>query len=228
MNFLAWAASRFGRSAPTATPLELRSFQRVEVRPRVVALPWERELYGYRPTRVLDEDGVQPEAGPLAEYQTVFPDRYVVWNRKRQLWEVRQLNRETGLDERYEFIFWFDTPPNPLTGEKRSEDEIADMIEGRSPELLRVFRNFDHDFVRERLRQRAEYNANRATYSSKMAERNRRAVASRIRDKKRNAAAQLNEVKRYLPTLAGEEKVPLVGVGIDFKSTETPGVLVCR
>lgn len=219
MNFLAWAASRFGRQAPAAQPLVVSSIASVEVRPRAVALPWEREaFFGHRRTRVDAEDGLQPEPGPLHEYQAIFPDRYVVWNRKRQLWEIRQLNRATGLDERYEFLFFFEAPPDPITGKPRTEDELALMIEERSPELLQVYRPFDHHFVRERLRQRAEYLENPATYSTRVAARNRARMVSRIREKKNNAAAQLNEVKRLLPTLAGEDRVPLVGVGIDLTS----------
>ena len=76
----------------------------VRVAPRLVDAPWNAPQRSV----VRREGWVQPDAGPLREYLAVFPWRYVRWEPKRQLWEIRQLNPVTGTDERIELVFQWD------------------------------------------------------------------------------------------------------------------------
>lgn len=197
----------------------------VDVRPRMVAPPWEECPW----RSVYQEADVQPEPGPLALYRSVWPHRYVTWNVKRQLFEIREENPVTGQDERVELLCFYDYPPDPETGEERTDEEVALMVENRVPGMVQRFLPFDYEFVRERLRQRSEMlqdlsrHADRKAgynrYAERIARRNRARRRSQIRDWSRETAAWLREDRRWLPVLeSGDpaDRTPQVAVGVNF------------
>jgi hypothetical protein len=195
----------------------------IRVGPRKVALPWENAM-GSAPARVCREGDVQPDRGPLEMYQSVFPDRYVKWEPRRQLWEIRQRNPFTGFDERVELIFEWAAPPDPETGEPRTAEELAYMLENRHPSLTKVYAPFDYEFVRRRLRERLDFLLlGTEKYQQRITARNRRRQRSRLGDVAREMAAGLNEIKRWLPVLETaqregvyrpHERTPLVRGGL--------------
>lgn len=146
---------------------------------------------------VLAEDYVEPDACALDLYLSVFPDRIVRWNRVKQLFEIRQSD-DVG-ESRIEFVFQYDAPPNPITGKELDEFELARLIEKQSPILEKCFRAFDHEFVRQRLRERTEYLHDGAEkYNQRIAERNRRRWKRLLRGVISEAAARIGENKHYL------------------------------
>jgi hypothetical protein len=164
------------------------------VRPRYVAPPWERDLYAARRVRVDQEADVAPESGPVALYRSVWPERYVVWNVKRQLFEIRQRNPDTGADERVELVFAYDAPPNPDTGLLRSLEELEEMVRQGHPSLVRVYQPFDYEFVRRRLRERTEFlAAGLKHYSRRVTGRNRQTATTRRRSVAREQAARIGD-----------------------------------
>lgn len=182
---------------------------RIRVAPRYVPPPWARRRWGR--ISVGTETGLEPEPGPLELYRSAFPWRRVVWNAREQLWEIRQRDPVTDEEYRYEFVFAWDAPPDSVTGELPSDDEVARMIEERSPRLVRVYRHFDHEFVWERLRQAHEFQRlGPKRYVNRVAELNARARGSRLRYTASENAAALAEIRRFLPALEGTQPAPVV------------------
>lgn len=185
--------------------------------PRVVAPPWERErIEATRPVSVGVEDYVEPEAGPLALYLSVFPTRTVSWNRQRQMFEITDSLAPGWRD----LVCTLDAPPDPVSATPRSPEEVAAMIESGSLDVRQVFRHFDYEFVNRRIREWFEFRHDGSVrYTDRLMARNRARTRRRHRAVAGNMAAGLNEIRRYFPVLAGDgDKVPLVPVGIDFTS----------
>jgi hypothetical protein len=157
----------------------------IAVRPRVVARPWDPEvtLRASRPTAVHREAHVEPEPGPLAEYLRVFPGRYVLWNVRRQLFEVRETDPDTGKDVRVALVCHRET--DPTTGHE-----------------AQLFRPFDWQYVEER---KAEWYLLRHEGADalhrKVEAQNARAWRTKRRDAAREMAAGLNDIKGWLPVL---------------------------
>lgn len=171
-------------------------------RPRYVAAPWERIT---RPVRVGLEDHVEPDPVALAMYLSVFPDRRVRWNRDRQLFEIRQ--QDDAGESRIEFVFYYDAPPNPITGEAFSEEQLAQLIEKRSPILHKVFRHFDQEFVNQRLRERLEWlELGTKKYNDRVADRNRQRWKNRLRGVISEAAARIGDNRHYLKYVGPDGK----------------------
>ncbi len=182
----------------------------VEVRPRVVAPPWEREAKdGERTTFVGLEACVTPERGPLELYQSRWPERYVVWNRPRQLFEIRS-HTDAGWRE---FVFLYDAPADPTSGVPHSPEALAQMIEAGDLSIRKVFRDFDYEFVHRRMREAMEYdeiNRSSRILTQQVLAANRAIQTRDNKDLAARQAARLGEIRRYLPTLVGDEKIPLV------------------
>lgn len=176
----------------------------ISVRPRTVAARWEREAYyGHRSTRVEAEDYVEPDPGPLELYRSTWPERYLRWDRRRQLWEIRQVNPDSGADERVELVFYYDAPPDPEIRVPRSAGEIAAMIEAKAPELEKCFMPLGYPFVHRRLAERQQFLADGVKkYDRRVAERNRARQRTVLQDVAREQAAALGELRRWLPVLA--------------------------
>jgi hypothetical protein len=177
--------------------------------PRIVAAPWEREIReGQRSTWVGIEDCVSPEIGPVDLYRSRWPERFVVWNRSRQLFEIRSFT-DAGWRE---FVFEYDAPPDP-DGMAIETDQLAQMVVAGDPTVRRVFRDFDYAFVRRRLIEAMEFdemNRSSARLTDSIMEANRKLDKKRIKDVAARQAARMGEIRRYLPRLIGEEKIPLV------------------
>jgi hypothetical protein len=183
--------------------------------PRVVAPPWERErIEGSRKTFVGVEDYVRPDDGPLDLYLSAFPTRHVGWNRRRQMFEIT----DAAAPGWREIVCELAAPPDPVSGTPRSPEEVAALVESGSMDLRQVFRHFDYEFVNQRIREWFEFREDGpAKYTDRISARNRARTRRRHRAVAANTAAGLNEIRRYLPLLAGEgDKIPVVPVGISF------------
>lgn len=195
-----------------------------DIRPRVVAAPWEpesaRRLVGL-------EADVAPEAGPLALYRSVFPERYVVWDRPRQLFEIRQQNPETGHDERCEFVFTWDAPPDAETGQPRTAAEVAELLAAPGAAraaLVRRFRPFDYVVVLDRLRQWWDFRAlGPKRYSDALAAKNARQERTVVHDAAREMAAGLGEIRRWMPALAEYQTTGRADLALVEKPVLVPG-----
>jgi hypothetical protein len=174
------------------------------------------------------EAHVEPEPGPLALYRSVWPERYVTWNVARQLFEVRETNPVSGQDWRVALVYEWGAPPDPVSGLPRTDDEIAAMVEQRSPQLVQLYRPFDYPYVEERL---AEWYLIRHCGHRAVGERVRQhnaAQQARVLQRGREATKEwMQEDRRWLPVLEavqrGErpdcalvERQPLVPVGISL------------
>ena len=202
----------------------------LDVRPRYVAPPWEVEDLSLRRT-VGREAHVEPEPGPLALYRSVWPERYVVWNWVRQLFEVRETNPVSGQDWRVTLVHQWGAPPDPDTGEARTEEEIEAMVAARDPSVLMLFRPFDYQYVEERM---AEWHLIRHEGHRALGERVRQRNAARqrqvLRESHERVRDWMREDRRWLPVLEavqnGErpdcaltEKQPLVAVGVSLRQS---------
>lgn len=142
-------------------------------------------------------DGPTVEPGPLIAYQTMFPHRYVVWNRERAIWEIRQRNPLTQQDERYELLF-----------------------EGTDEEGRKKFRPFDHKFVGQRRADLYRFLHNNLARLSRARREKIREISERIaREAGEYMKDGFTELKRWLPVIATyhergvwwpDERVPLV------------------
>lgn len=177
---------------------------RVTVTPRVVAAPWDAtRVRAGRATAVGLEANVCPEPGPLAEYQSVFPHRYVAWSREHQLFEIRHVDPEEGTDERIELVFRLAAPPDPETQLPRTEEELAELAKQRDPSIVRVFRDFDYAFARQRLREAYTFTSlGLVRYNAERTRQRQRLEQSRTRGVAGEMAAAFNDIKRWMPTLA--------------------------
>jgi hypothetical protein len=185
---------------------------RVSVRSRRVLRPWERDQSGAmnRRVRVNREANVQPDAGPLALYQSVFPDRYVRWEPKRQLWEIRQRNQFTGFDERVELVFDELEEPEKELKEIVTQNDLEELLEREAPATYRVFKPFDYAFVRRRLRERFDYlRMGTERYNREVTKRNRMRSTMKTREIAHEMAAGIKEIRRWIPVL---EEMQATGV----------------
>ena len=92
------------------------------------------------------------------------------------------------------------------------------MIEAGDMTVTKVFRDFDYEFVKRRLLEAMEYDAmNRdsAKLADSVLNANRAIVSRNNKDVASRQAARMGEIRRYLPRLAGEKKIPLVA-GANF------------
>ena len=189
---------------------------RVTVRPRAVPRPWQR-WQGQGAVRLGDEDSVFPPAGPLALYLRAWPHRRVVWNRKRQLWEIRQRNPVSGRDERIELLCELDAEPQGGAPDW-TPDELAALLQRRDPRLSQVYQPFDYPFVLRRLRERAELvRVGPAVQTARRIARNEARARRRWRAFAQNAAAMLGELRRWIPAAASghaHDRLPLVRGGL--------------
>lgn len=186
----------------------------VTVSNRRVAPPWLREqIEGMRSTYVGRESRVVPDAGALELYRSKFPTRFVEWDVKRQLFVIKD-TRDAGWRE---FVFEYDAPPDPETGEPVSPEELAAMIESGRYGAYKCFIPFDYRFVRRRMREASELESmGEKRYAEKVHAKNVARDKSWSRGIASRNAARMNEIKRYLPVFAGGEKQHLF-TGANFK-----------
>lgn len=161
-----------------------------------------------------------PEPGPLEEYQKVFPERYVQWDAYRQLWEIRQLNPVTGHDERVELVFtyvvredvWQDLPPG-VRG--LGKDVVTAYLTTVQPgSTVKMYRPFNHEFVRERIRQWYELrHEGAAGIVNAVIDENEKRFDQVKRYVSADMAASFGEIRRWIPSLySGDpsDRIPLV------------------
>lgn len=185
----------------------------VTVSHRTVARPWDRaRLEGQRTTFVGREANVRPDPLALALYRRRWPTRDVAWDAKRQLFVITD-RTDPGFRE---FVFEYDAPTD--SGEPITEEELYLMVTSHAPGIYRVFVPFDYAFVRRRMKEADEYlELGSARYAEKVEEGNERIQRSWVRDRVNYGVPRLNEIKRYLPLLAGGEKQHLF-TGADLTS----------
>lgn len=161
-----------------------------------------------------------PEPGPLEEYQKVFPERYVQWEPFRQLWEIRQVNPVTGHDERVELVFhyvvrpdvWENLPPG-IRG--LGKDVVTAYLTTVSPgSTVKMYRPFDYEFVRQRIREWYEL---RNDGAEKLVNHAVDQNEKRFRQVKRHVAGEIaagfGEIRRWIPALHSghaDDRIPLV------------------
>lgn len=139
----------------------------------------------------------------LELYRSRWPTRDVGWDAKRQLFVITDSN-DPGWRE---FVYEYDAPPDPETGVPRSPEEIAAMIESGAHGATRCFVPFDYRFAHRRMREAMEFTElGVRRYAEKIADKNDRIRKSWVRARAGHMAAGWNEIKRYLPVFAGEEK----------------------
>lgn len=179
----------------------------ITLRERQVLPPWTEAAA--IPSRLLHaEDRLIPAAAPLARYLRVFPNRYVKWNRWKQLWEIRQRNHTTGKDERVAFVCSWEPAPG-------------------SGRLTAVFRAFDHQYVTERLRDWAMIQRHGLHHMSAV-------QTTKNTELARRRAAQADEewtdiwrdIKRWLPAIAAEHRGERLDVARTYKETLVPGAIL--
>jgi hypothetical protein len=152
-----------------------RGRPRIRVRDRIPPLPWEP---GYGLQRVGLEAGLEPEPGPLDFLRTVWPERYVVWNAEHQLWEVRQQNPVTQLDERVELL-----------------RRVVDAPDGYT---VPAYLPFSYEWLLRRAENRRQFlTLGPAGYDDAVQERNRAQARRVIRDVAVYMADGLRELERY-------------------------------
>jgi hypothetical protein len=200
---------------------------RIEVRPRYVAAPWELEQRTARRVQVGLEDDVRPDPGPVALYRTSFPDREVIWNRDRQLFEIRSTDPASAFTE---YVFFWDAWPDPADGDRvLTAEDIAEMVERGDGRCVKRWAPFDYAFVERRIREKREYDALGANRAVKMARRIADHNANVQRRHRQEQQALWDDYarhdKRWLGVLAalhaGErpdcaltQKVPLIQTGM--------------
>ena len=170
---------------------------RIDVRPRYVAAPWDPETA----LRIVGmEADVQPERGPLELYLSVFEHREVRWDYLYQSFAIYHCAPGEP-EELVERLTYWDSAPDPVTGEELTDEQIAAMA-GRDAAIVRRFMPFDYQFVNRRLRGRYEIQHQGARkYQQRLADRNAMRARSKRRDAVRNMAAGWNEVKDWAPVL---------------------------
>lgn len=203
------------------------------VAPRYVAAPWELEQRTGRRTRVGLEDHVSPEPGPVELYRSVWPDRYVSWNRDRQRFELLS-ERDPGYSE--DVFFWDAEPGRDVDGNpvEFSPEEIAEMVDSGDGRAVKRFLPFDYALVNRRIQEAWEFNALGANRSRKLLRRigdHNAGVARRHRRAQDEMWEDWSkEDHRYLPELAAlhagatpaeakVERIPLVAPGINLTAT---------
>lgn len=151
--------------------------QRVRVVDRIPPLPWEPGFW--RPGwHVGVEHGLQPERGPLEFLQTIWPERYVVWSTAHQLWEVRQHNPVTFLDERVELL--------------------RRMVEAPDGRQVPAYLPFSYEWLHRRALNRQEFLAlGPEKYGDLVDERNREVSRRKVHDVAVFMADGLRELQRY-------------------------------
>ncbi|MGE0347321.1 MAG: hypothetical protein AB7N73_14485 [Gemmatimonadales bacterium] len=170
------------------------------------------------PIRFMPASEMHPDPSALEEYQRVFPRRYLKWNVGRQLWEVWQYNEVLGADEFYEFVFWY-APVFDDDGVPIPEEEMEELIRTGSPRVRKVFRDFDHRFVRQRIRAAFEFrDLGVARYHDRQAAILKQARLRKIRQTASDMAEGMKELYRYLPALAsghwGDRKPIVTGAAL--------------
>ncbi len=124
-------------------------------------------------------EGPSLPAGALARYRSVWPERDVRWDPKRDRWAIWQTNPDTGVEERIEI----------LTRVTATED--------------RAFQPFDDAWVSDRLRQRALFlELGPERYSEIMRQKNARVSLKRLGTFKEQLDYLAVHDRRWLPALA--------------------------
>lgn len=189
-----------------------------DVRPRRVSPPWIRKrLEGTRSVTVGREANVRPDPGPTEAYERAFPTRYIVWDPWRQLFAIYDRAAPGWREFVAEFV------PAPMPDDDDEAEEVERSI-GHLPRhvdqgqlYVGVFAQVTYPFVAKRMKERLEFlELGSRRYAEKIADKNRAIGKRRIRATASDNAARLNEIRRYLPVLAGSgEKIPLVA-GFNF------------
>lgn len=124
------------------------------------------------------EHGLEPEAGPSEFLRTIWPERYVVWNTAHQLWEVRQHNPVTGLDERVELL--------------------RRLVEAPDGYRVPAYLPFGYDYLVHRAQNHRDFLAlGPERYGDAIDERNRQRSRRLIRGVASYMADGLRELERY-------------------------------
>lgn len=174
-------------------------------------------------------EGPAIDDGPLQAYLNAFPDRYVLWNVQRGLWEIRQGNPE-AYNIRIELVFeWAltDEAQSRLEMIAADQHEIAlqRMIENKMPGMTKKYRPFDWEFVELRLKNRAEfYRKGTREYNKAINAHNDRIATNRLR----SAMSELNYFfehdKRWLDAIAAKQ----AGESIWGRSPQVQGGLTLK
>lgn len=150
---------------------------RIRVLERIPPLPWEAG-YWSPGLRVGLEHGLTPEPGPRDFLRSIWPERYVVWDAARQLWEVRQLNPVTCQDERVELLY-----------------RLAEAPDGYS---VPAYLPFNYEYLHRRAQSRKDFlRLGPEKYGDLVDDRNRARSKSIIRDVAVFMADGLRELQRY-------------------------------
>jgi hypothetical protein len=161
--------------------------------------------------RVGREHGVRPPEGPLAEYCSVFPERTVEWDVRRQCFAIYQVNPILGGRERVELLreqagYLLDDEGEP------AKDSRGELI----PRWTMT--PFDYAFVRRRLREWYDLRAEgSARLAGARARRHDRLERQKIRSTAGEMAAGFKDIARWLPALVSgdaTDRVPLVPGGL--------------
>lgn len=168
-----------------------------------------------------------PPRAPARDYFSRWPHRYLRWEQKRGMWEVRQVNPETGEDERYELVFMLEADGvAEHLDEAERQKRLMRMLKSGDPRVYKSYRPFDYRFVGKRIEESREFRKkgaeemtrDRARANKKQRQKNRDQAAYEV-------AAGIGELRRYLPVIeelqkTGEyhpgERIPLVS-GTDFE-----------
>ncbi|TNF80478.1 MAG: hypothetical protein EP301_13290 [Gammaproteobacteria bacterium] len=135
------------------------------------------------------------------------------------------MNPDTGVDERVELVFEYAVTNEQIKKQldQFSEDErqriLEIMVESRSPVLSKVYRPFDMEFVKRRLRERSEFlRLGPDEYSKALYRKNSTIQDRRLRGALAELGYFLKHEHRQLPVLAGEgesARTPQVPVGVE-------------
>lgn len=172
-------------------------------------------------------EGPHVPRGPLLAYLRQFPGRRVEWNRERQVFEVRERNRRTGVDERVALVFYYDVEGYVTPGgAPPTADHVAQMIDTRDNRLRKFFRPFDQRYVDmtcldwimfERLGSEG--------FVDRVLANNRRVWEGKKKEAADTLADGWGEMRRWFPVLAHyhetgvwepDRRVPMKAVGIDL------------
>lgn len=176
-------------------------------------------------------EGPAIAAGPLTAYQAQFPGRYVAWDWGRQMFEVREVNLVTGVDERVALVFWYDTPEDekPVTA-----DELALMIESNDRRLVKYFRPFDMRFVESKLLDWAMLERHGVKgFVNRIMDANRKVWERKAKESATILAEGWGELRSWMPVLANyhetgkwdsDLRIKSVRVGVNLKE----GAVACR
>jgi hypothetical protein len=107
-------------------------------------------------TRTGQGDAPEYSESALERYQGAFPYRYIKWDKRRGMWQIRQRNPDSGQDERVELVFEYTVPEELVegySGEAKAR-RITEMVMQSHPAVRKAYVPFDERFVARRLKEK--------------------------------------------------------------------------